>query len=225
MSDKDFIKYFWNKKILKWEDEKYSNRGFIFDVNSSVKYRMFLAKNILSKIAKNKTIMEIGCGSGMLINNLDRLGVKKYIGIDISNEAIKKAKLNVANLKNIEVTFLRSDINEIRPQKVDVCFSLGLLDWISIQEINKINKTIDANIFFHSFSEKRFSFYQMVHSAYVFTKYGYKTNGYKPFYYKSKDIYSCFKNGSSNISFYRNKKLSFGTLVHNLPINLIEEIN
>ncbi len=38
-------------------------------------------------------ILDVGCGEGILCGYLDRAGVRTYVGIDFSREAIKRAKL------------------------------------------------------------------------------------------------------------------------------------
>ena len=219
----EFKKNFWDKKILKWEDEKYVKNGFLFDTNSSLKYRMNIARNILSKIGKDKVILEIGCGSGMLLDPIEKIGIKKYIGIDISKAAIDKAKLKASQLSTINAHFINADINEIEIQNVDICFSIGLLDWITIDEISSINEKISSKYVFHSFSEKKLSILQVIHALFVFFKYGYKSNGYKPKYYRQHEILRCFYKDRNNISFFRNSALSFGTIIFQLPLKLTEK--
>ena len=223
MTNLNFKKVFWDKKILGWEKEKYHINNLILDPNSSLKYRMILAKNILSKVAKNKTVLEVGCGSGLLLTDLEQMGVKKYIGVDISSEAIKKAKINAKHLKKMEVKFINSDLGNISGYNVDVCFSLGLLDWVSLPEIKRIKENISTKFYFHTFSEKRFSITQLAHTIFVYAKYGYKTKGYKPNYYKSADIQNCFQTRGTKISFFRRSELSFGTLVYDLPFDITKD--
>jgi SAM-dependent methyltransferase len=220
----DFRKRFWDQKILNWEKEKYMNKSFLLDVNSSVKSRMILTKNILSQISKNKTLLEIGCGSTLLLDDLKDMGIKKYIGIDISSKAIEKAKKKSREINNVEFEFVNSDINEIDNYKVDICFSLGFLDWLSLNEIKQMNSKIDSKFFVHSFSEKRLAFSQLLHRFFVYMKYGHKTDGYQPQYYKSEEILDCFTNYQTNLNFFRHKKLSFGTLLYNLPIKITNNI-
>ena len=219
----DFRKIFWDQKILRWEKEKYIDKSFFVDVNSSVKHRMNLTKNILSKISKNKILLEIGCGSGFLINDLKKMGVKKYIGIDISLEAIKKAKIKAKKINDIEFEFINADISKIKNKNVDICFSLGFLDWVSIEEIKQMNAKINSEYFFHSFSEKRLSFVQMLHNLFVYAKYGYKSEGYQPQYYKPEELLECFVKKQANLEFFRDKKLSFGTLIYDLPFQLTKD--
>lgn len=45
---------------------------------------------------KNKRLLDIGCGSGWLLREAERLSLKTY-GIDISCEAVKRAKANAPN--------------------------------------------------------------------------------------------------------------------------------
>lgn len=219
----DLKKEFWDQKILRWEKEKYLDKSLLLDVNSSVKFRMVLTKKILSKISKNKTLLEIGCGSALLLNNLKKMGVKKYIGIDISSEAIKKAEIKAKKINGIEFQFINADVSKIKSINVDIFFSIGFLDWISIEEIKEMNSKISSKFFFHSFSEKRFSFVQMLHKLFVYTKYGYKSKGYQPQYYHPNQIIECFSNNQVNLDFFREKKLSFGTLVYDLPFQLTKD--
>ena len=59
---------------------------------------------------------------------------------------------------------------------------------------------------------------------YVYAFYGHKTGSYVPIYYTQGDIERFFKNaGHDGLKFYRHKDLTFGTLVHNLPISLNEQ--
>lgn len=223
MKDLNLKKIFWDDKILNWEKEKYYAKNMFFDVNSSVKYRMKLTNKILSKISKNKVLLEIGCGSGLLIDELSKIGIKKYIGVDISSKAIKEAKLKAKLIENIEFEFINADISQIKNLKVDICFSIGFIDWITIENIKLMNRKIKSNFFFHSFSEKKISMSQFCHRLFVFLKYGYKSNGYQPNYYEAKQILDCFIHSKNSTKFFRDNKLSFGTFIYNLPFNLNEE--
>ncbi len=85
-------KQFWDDKVFGWERDKYDTSkkilGFSFDVNRSVKKRLRLAQTILSQVARNRTVLELGCGTARLLPMLVHTGVKKYIGVDISKLAI-----------------------------------------------------------------------------------------------------------------------------------------
>ncbi len=49
-------------------------------------------QSIVSKLDKNKPVLDIGCGTGQLASYLWDKGFRKYIGIDFSKEAIAQAR-------------------------------------------------------------------------------------------------------------------------------------
>ena len=78
---------------------------------------------------KNKVVMEVGVGSGRIINNLVKFLPKKVIAVEPS-QAIKVAKKNnELNKKKIEFLNLKAeDLNICK--KVDYAFSLGVIHHI-----------------------------------------------------------------------------------------------
>jgi len=208
------VKDFWNRKILGWEEKKYSQK-FLLDVNVSLKYRFSLAVNLLERFGKDKIILELGCGSCRLIPHLDKIQCKKYIGIDVSSKAIDRAKTRLSET-NCEVEFYCADISEIDLPSVDICFSLGLFDWLSIPVIKAINHHLDCKYFFHSFSEDRRSFQRILHQIYVFMLYGHKTKQYVPQYYTQQQIKEALQS-EEPVDFFHMKELSFGCFAYHLP--------
>lgn len=211
---------FWDKKILQWEKDKYSptSRLFVlFDVNSSVKSRMKLARSILKKMAPGRSVAELGCGSGLLAEEIIAYGATKYVGIDISAVAIEAAKQRVVDSQgNIE--FVNANISEITAFKTDICFSLGLFDWLTPSEIKVIQQKVDTRFFFHAFSEKRFSPSQFLHKLYVFLMYGRNSSGYVPKYHRAETILqSLVSTNISGAKFFRRPELSFGCVAYWLP--------
>lgn len=220
---------FWDKKILQWETDKYSlgkEMPVKFDVNSSLKSRMDLARSILKRVAPGRTIFELGCGSGLLAENCISFGAEKYTGIDISGVAIQSAVQRLQNsTASSKVEFIRGSITEIPVIKADICFSLGLLDWLRPDEITLLRKNVNCEFFFHTFSEKRnFSVSQLLHRLYVFLKYGYKNMSYVPKYHTADEIEkSLISDKTSRIRFLRRPELSFGCVAYLLP-HEIEEL-
>lgn len=219
---------FWDKKILQWEVDKYSLRKPLlidFDVNSSLKARMELARSILKKVAPGRTILELGCGSGLLAENCISFGAKKYVGVDISSIAIQSAKQKMQNSQaSSQVEFINGSASEIPLLQADICFSLGLLDWLSLDEIAKLRKNVKCDFYFHTFSEKRkFSLSQIAHKLYVFLKYGHKNVGYVPKYHSADEIKTCLHSDRSPAPrLLRRPELSFGCVAYHLPQEIEE---
>ena len=78
---------------------------------------------------KNKVIMEVGVGSGRILNNLVKFLPKKAIAVEPS-QAIKIAKKNNA-LSKVKIEFLNLKAEDIKiKKKVDYVFSLGVIHHI-----------------------------------------------------------------------------------------------
>ena len=100
--------HFWNNKILKWEKDKYSvpksTLGKLLDVNRSLKKRQQIAQSVLKQIVNGRTVLQIGCGTARLLPYVFEAGATKYIGVDISEEALKQARIKAKELDLEEVT-------------------------------------------------------------------------------------------------------------------------
>ena len=103
---------FWDKKILGWERDRYFSKN-IFLKQNSVKYRLYIAKKLLKKFVKNKKILELGCGSGLLAKSIIKYGAKSYMGYDISGKAINNAKEKYKNHRN-KIQFYQSSVHNIK---------------------------------------------------------------------------------------------------------------
>src|SRR4051812_22989237 len=86
---------FWEKKILLWEDARYSDARAMYPLSWSVRARMRKAEQILlERTDGTSRILELACGSGLLAQKL-RGHVAGYFGVDIAHNAIARAKARV----------------------------------------------------------------------------------------------------------------------------------
>lgn len=200
---------FWERKILEWESSKYVKSFPLLDPNNSVKYRRQMALDILMAQVKGKKVLELGCGSGFLAPHLMAAGATSYDGIDFAPAAINNAKKMFGSRTSI---FTCGDVLAMDLPEHDICFSLGLLDWLSLQDISQL-KTKTSSSFLHSFSEERDHWHISLHKAYVYLKYGRKGPSYVPQYYTAPVIQNIFN--QSPLTIIRHKKLSFGCFIHN----------
>jgi 2-polyprenyl-3-methyl-5-hydroxy-6-metoxy-1,4-benzoquinol methylase len=219
-------KNFWEKKIREWEKKRYSNQkkksqGQPFLkrlLGSSLQFRLLKTVKLLAPYVTNKKILDLGCGSGLLWRAFDGYHLNRYIGIDWASSAIDKAKIDVsAGNKLPPAEFIAGNFLDMDLPEFDMVVALGVLDWLDLDEIDTLFKKIGPNKFLFSISEKRFSFYRIMHAAYVYFSYGQKTEGYVPKYYKVEEIMSIAKNhGYSSIQVFRDPKLSFGALLYKI---------
>ena len=217
-------KKFWEKKIIKWENGRYGVEqqknnvveSLSDNLSSSLVYRQKFALKLLNNIKdKNLTILELGCGSGLIVKKIFDLGFKNYTGVDISENAILRAKNINESLKH-NAKFFASDANFLPEKKIDIVFSLGLFDWLENNEISNIFKLHPNSMHLHSISEKKKSMHQFLHKIYVHISYGYKSEGYKPKYHDLEDIKKLYTSNLSNeINIFNHKNLKFGAFIKN----------
>lgn len=72
-------------------DAEYSKRQWDYLGNISELARYSIITGYVSHIKPNASILEVGCGAGLLFNRLKYLPYSKYTGIDISEKAIQDA--------------------------------------------------------------------------------------------------------------------------------------
>ncbi|MCD4818683.1 MAG: class I SAM-dependent methyltransferase [Candidatus Cloacimonetes bacterium] len=109
----------------KW-DKLYSDPNFIFQKDEEFEN--------LNKIGiKGKRIAHLSCNNGLELMSLKRLGAKKCVGFDISDEAISDAKLRAEKFQ-IDCQFVQTDVLEIDEKyygKFDMVYiTVGALIWI-----------------------------------------------------------------------------------------------
>ena len=93
--EKDF-----HNKLHSSEDFERKSQGKFYKALYWV-YSDFL--NILKNETKTKHVLDFGCGAGNFTEKVINFNPKKIVAIDISEQAIKKAKNNPSlNKKNIE---------------------------------------------------------------------------------------------------------------------------
>lgn len=62
---------------------------------------------------RNKSVIDLGCGTGIIAISAAYLGARTVVGVDISRNAIRIAKKNAKNLE-VDVDFLLGDIDTIK---------------------------------------------------------------------------------------------------------------
>lgn len=216
-------KPFWEKKILNWENSRYgeaSTESSLLEklanhASNSVQNRLYAARNYLAPAVKDKHIVELGCGSGLLAIELIKLGAASYTGYDISENAINNARLLIqkANLES-RINLKIGAIEDLSELNTDIVFSLGLLDWLTDEDLKKVFEIGKNAHFLHAISEKRFSLEQFLHRLYVHLSYGWKTGGYVPRYHTVNEIKRiALPDEQPQIFIRRQKRLSFSTFI------------
>jgi len=103
---------FWVKRIKKNQPNQVCTNDVGLDRLES--------NQILSKLKNNKSILEIGCGNGLLYEEIRRLfDVEKYVGTDFVSELIQ-----ICDAKKIDEkdAFLQLDMTEVNKNSFDTTF-------------------------------------------------------------------------------------------------------
>jgi SAM-dependent methyltransferase len=222
MSTEINTKDFWEKKIIGWEDGRYMKtedtggmEGFADKASKSLRFRMKAAVRLLAPHVTGKTVVEIGCGSALLAEELMELGAESYLGYDFAEVAVTRGNERLKEIGLSDNACLEvADVTNLKPLNADVIFSLGLFDWLTLEDIDHIFECSMGTTFLHSIAEKNFSLQQLIHRLYVQLAYGYKTGTYRPKYLSVDEIAAiALRYGVDQVYAYRHCELLFGALL------------
>ena len=131
------LKKFYDNVYSKGEKKHYTH----FVVNKKPSSEALEVSRITSW--KNKSVLDVGCGTGNFCSMISKKGTKRVVGIDYASEAIKIAKKEHKS-KNLE--FRNIQISQI-DEKFDVIVSIGTLEHMdNPYEILKVmKKKLNAN--------------------------------------------------------------------------------
>ena len=118
MANNSNLKSFYNKVYKKGEEKHYTS----FVTKGTTTDEM---KEVLKELNwKNKTVLDVGCGTGLFAHKVSKLGPKQVLGIDFSKEAVEIA---IGTHKNHNLQYQVLDVKEIK-SRYDVIVSLGTLE-------------------------------------------------------------------------------------------------
>ena len=125
------------KNLLKDSKAYYENNDY-YEIFSIAEDSENKVSSYLETISKDKIILDAGCGTGKFLNILEK-NATKYIGIDLSNEQLKKAKSK--SLKDSSV-FMCSNLTnlQIPHNSIDLIVSSWVLG--TITDVDERNKAI-----------------------------------------------------------------------------------
>jgi ubiquinone/menaquinone biosynthesis C-methylase UbiE len=93
-----------------------------------------------------RSILDIGCGTGLLFPRIQMMGVETVVGLDMSKNMLKKAQAcNFDGSLNIHLILADADHVPLRRASFDLVFAVTLLqnmpDWRrTLQEVNRVAK-------------------------------------------------------------------------------------
>lgn len=128
--DKEEVEKF-SKLANAWWDEQ-GEFAILHKMNPvRIKYIKDLVKNYTGKDLADLSLLDIGCGGGLLAVPMARLGAD-VTAIDVSEENIEAAKLHI-EAKQIDINYLCKTAEELAEegQKFDIITALELIEHVS----------------------------------------------------------------------------------------------
>lgn len=118
-----------------------ANKRTFFNTLVALARKYYFAKAFAKFIANNynikeKSICEIGVGSGLTLSYLKKMGAARCVGVDYSPEAIK---FSSGKIKNCEFIIGDAfDLGRFGEKKFDLVYSLGFLEHYNKDEQKKL---------------------------------------------------------------------------------------
>ena len=120
----------------------------------------YLKKNNLQQSFNGLSVLDIGCGGGILCEPLSRLGAK-VTGIDSNEKAIKVAKEH-ARMKNLNINYINGELSKVAKYSFDIITCMEVLEHVeNVNQIISMSNDIlkKDGIFFGSTINKTLSSY------------------------------------------------------------------
>ena len=204
---------FWDKKILGWEAARYD--GEVGVTGWPLRNRMKIAANILQSLPEGLRLTDLGCGTGRLFELLRQEQFSELLGIDFAKPAI-----DLAQTKDFQahVSFLCASVSGPRIPESDCYVALGLVDWLSDQDIRGLFQQFENKFFLVSFSEKRSPLLRLPHA--LFRRVTGKTLNleFLPRYHSLTELTAFVPLGQAQrLRVIRHLSMAFGSLLTNIP--------
>jgi 2-polyprenyl-3-methyl-5-hydroxy-6-metoxy-1,4-benzoquinol methylase len=126
---------YFNKNAANWKSKA---EGFDKQTPNIIQLRNDFVLEIAEKISPMRSFLDVGCGSGELVCNISKLGVRS-LGVDFAKEMIDLAKKK-ASVENLtQASFERNSIFDLdlSNNKFDLISANGFIEYISHQEMIK----------------------------------------------------------------------------------------
>lgn len=168
-------KEYWDKKISEWTKASYGKNDTVNPIEKiaayfrSVQKRKDAAIKLVGPIAKNKIVLDLGCGLGEFSFGLMKYKPRKIIAFDISHVAVSQVKKTAQKLRfgrTLEAKV--SDITSLKKlPRFDIVVGLGFLDYLKPMQLSHLFSMIGNKSYLFSFFERKRTFFNLLHKVYT----------------------------------------------------------
>jgi len=152
---------YWDNKILEWEGTMYAGNARVsllerlaVPFRTQLKKRLLVAEELVKNHVADRSLCDLGCGSGVFIVRLLKYNPRNLVGVDIAPSGIEAAKRHASDLGITEsrVSFLCEDarVDSSFLQEVDIVTGIGLLDYFQKHEIASLFRAVKGKMFLFS---------------------------------------------------------------------------
>ena len=220
---------FWDDLILDWEGGRYDGHrklsvgpGELLAgvLSAPTRNRQNLSVELLAPFIAGCSVLELGCGTGRLAHRLIAAGATRYLGVDHSSVAITHARLRyVKALEKQRIEFEVRPAASVSTAGFDIVVSLGVLDWLSDEELSQLFQNHESRHFFHSFSERRNSILQLCHRFSRSIDTVLRRDAVRPRYMTTDHVIALMPPSNyRQIVVYRDDRLRFAAFLSSLPL-------
>jgi 2-polyprenyl-3-methyl-5-hydroxy-6-metoxy-1,4-benzoquinol methylase len=167
---------YWRDAAPEWDESSYAGRirGLPLVERAATLLRAHIrergqtAERRLAPWIAGKSFLEIGIGGGELLTRLLELGAAQGTGIDISPRVVEIARKRAADAGVAErATFVAAKIEDIsEPVDPDVLVGLGIIEYLTSDDLASLLQRIHPCEIFLSFDEKEYTFKKGLHAVY-----------------------------------------------------------
>ncbi len=214
---------YWDAKIRRWAQTSYTERraDVMSKVRRSIDARKDEAKKLLQRrLPPGYSMLDLGCGAGhFVLEAVQECGAARAIGRDFSPEAVRLANelRDAAGIAPERARFEVADVATPFPEGIGVVAGLGLLDWLDEPQIDALFARLRGRRFLLSFSEKDYSFDEIVHRVYLVWRLRALGGGVRAYHHRRRFILGLVdKHGLGPVEIVAAKSMRFGRLLHNL---------
>ena len=148
------IRTYWQDNILTWENSRYSISSYLNPFSFPIRKRLKIGSRWL---IDNHNVadhwLELGCGSGRLLQSLQKSIKINYLGIDFADSALQIAR---KKYPATEIQFINTDILEFRTShSYTGIIALGVADWIPLSLLMQNPTYTSVSKVIISFNQKK----------------------------------------------------------------------